>query len=111
MNAPTTVQTIWVYEVRNEFIDRFLRAYGPDGAWERLLQRCPGYLGTELIRDLETPQRFITIDRWQSWAAFQAMHKQIGSTYKALDAQCAAYTISEKHMGVFEIINKRTWGR
>ncbi len=42
----------------------FEELYGPEGEWVRLFRRSPAYRGTELLEDLDSPNRFVTIDRW-----------------------------------------------
>lgn len=92
---------IWEYEVRPGASGEFLRHYGPDGSWARLFRVAPGYLDTVLLRDLDRPDRYVTIDRWESEAAFRAFRELHASEFEALDARCAALTISEKEIGRF----------
>lgn len=103
MNRENEIQSIWEYEVKKQFIPQFEKAYGPEGDWVKLFRKCPGYLKTELKRDIENPNRFLTFDYWQSFSAFSSIRQIILSEYKALDKRCDDYTISENHIGVFEI--------
>ncbi len=95
------IQSIWQYEVREEFLSAFVTAYGSDGARVRLFRQCPGYIGTQLTRDIQNPERFLTIDYWQSASAFSDMQRIIGKEYAELDEQCQAYTRAETHVGIF----------
>jgi heme-degrading monooxygenase HmoA len=99
------IQTIWEYEVRSDFIAQFITAYGPNGDWVKLFLKCPGFIKTELKRDLDNPNRFVTIDYWQSYSAFSSMKQLIATEYKDLDNQCEAYTLSENHIGIFEMVD------
>ena len=101
MNSPAALETIWTYTVRDGYLDAFLRAYSPGGEWARLFRKCQGYLGTDLKQDVDDPMRFMTIDSWQSYAAFARMRKALADDYDELDRQCEAYTLSERHVGVF----------
>ncbi|MBV8580854.1 MAG: antibiotic biosynthesis monooxygenase, partial [Candidatus Eremiobacteraeota bacterium] len=60
---------VWTYQVAAEHEKRFLDAYGPAGLWASLFAAARGYCGTELIR-CDEPCRFMTIDRWESRAAY-----------------------------------------
>ncbi|MBN4081200.1 hypothetical protein JYT44_02425 [Caldithrix abyssi] len=101
MNSTTELQSIWEYIVPNEYLTDFIKTYSPDGDWVKLFQQCQGYIKTELIRDIYQPDRFITIDFWQSHNAFSAMKETIGDEYKKLDKHCEAFTSSENHLGFF----------
>ena len=101
MNSPTEIQSIWRYNVRDEYLAEFMKAYASDGDWARMFQRCQGYIKTELKHDIDNPQKFVTVDFWQSHSAFTAMKITISDEYKKLDMQCDAYTFSENHIGIF----------
>lgn len=101
MNPPTEIQSIWQYKVQDEYTTDFIKAYAPDGDWARLFQQCPGYIKTELKQDIDNPQKFVTMDFWQSRSAFSAMKETISDEYDKLDIQCEAYTVSENHIGFF----------
>jgi heme-degrading monooxygenase HmoA len=93
---------VWEFRVVPDRQEAFLEAYGPSGAWAQLFRRAPGYLRTELLRDRAQPDRFLTIDHWESeeaWLAFRAAH---APEYEALDLDCATLTLSELEIGRFE---------
>jgi len=62
------IALVFSYEVRDAA--GFERAYGPDGEWAQFFADAKGYIGTELLRDVETPSRYLVIDRWESAAAY-----------------------------------------
>jgi len=105
MGSEKKIQTIWEYEVRSEHITQFKNAYGANGDWVRLFQKCPGYLKTELKRNLDNPNIFLTVDYWQSYSDFLSMKLIIADEYSILDKLCEVYTSSENHLGVFEIVD------
>ena len=87
---------IWDYDVPDESMAAFRVAYGAQGAWAELFRRAPGFLGTELYRDGNRGDRFLTIDRWrneQNWRSFQAA---FGSAYEALDARLDGLAVAER---------------
>ena len=96
-------QTIWEYRVRDEYLARFEQVYATDGAWVRLFSTVPGYLRTELIRDCEHRNRFITIDYWRSRDDFLRMREEAGPEYRALDIETEVFLQSERHLGYFEL--------
>jgi heme-degrading monooxygenase HmoA len=93
---------VWQYRVRPGYEASFLDAYGPEGAWVQLFRRAEGFLRTELHRDREQPDRFVTLDYWESQEAWQAFRSSFAAEYQALDARCAAFTFSEHEIGRFE---------
>ena len=49
-----------------------------EGDWARFFRQGSGYIGTELLRDVETPGRYLVVDRWETAAAyndFTAAHR------------------------------------
>ena len=101
MNSESNFQSIWEYEVKDEFRAEFIEAYSSSGLWVSLFGQCKGYIKTELKQDVDHPERFLTIDYWQSQSAFSAMKRAIGDEYNKLDKQCEIYTLSENHIGFF----------
>ena len=93
---------VWSYEVRAEHVERFIEAYRPGGRWSRLFHRGEGYMGSELYRSTEEPERFVTIDRWRSREHFTTFMVGFRELYAGLDAQCDAWTITEQRLGEIE---------
>ena len=62
------IALVFSYEVRDA--DAFEAAYGSGGEWAQFFAVAPGYIGTELLRDVETPGRYLVIDRWESAQAY-----------------------------------------
>ena len=92
---------IWEYRVEPAHVDEFVAAYGPEGDWAELFRKHAGYIGTELLRDRESPDRFVTINSWtdrESWAAFRGEARE---AFDALDARCERFTRSERQLGEF----------
>jgi heme-degrading monooxygenase HmoA len=52
--------------------DEFELAYGPFGKWAQLFRGEQGYLGTELLRRSEDSREYLTLDRWDSRATYEA---------------------------------------
>ena len=90
---------LWEYQVKADQITEFEKTYGPEGAWSELFQKHPGYLGSELLRDVSQPQRYITIDRWASSEAYNSFQAKWQDEYKELDARCESFMDSESFLG------------
>jgi heme-degrading monooxygenase HmoA len=71
------IALVFSYEVRNAA--EFERAYGAGGEWAQFFEQGQGYIGTELLRDVEAPGRYLVVDRWESaevYNAFVAAHRE-----------------------------------
>ncbi len=95
---------IWEFIVRPEHMAAFVAAYGPGGDWVRFFSRDPLYLGTELLRDRERPERFITRDSWATRDARFSFRERFRAEYDAIDARCEAFTHEERRLGDFEVV-------
>jgi heme-degrading monooxygenase HmoA len=93
---------LWEFQVKPESIPTFEQTYGADGAWAQLFRRSPDYLGTELVRDLDRPGRFFTLDHWTSRDSLRCFKQDHDSAYAALDKQCESLTEKEIFLGDFE---------
>ena len=100
--AISLYQIVWSFEVKPERIEEFERVYGPGGEWAKLFGKAPGFKGTELLRDVDTPGKYLTIDRWGSREDFWRLREAFRAEYVALDARCEALTKKEKLIGDFE---------
>lgn len=78
---------VWRYEVAGEHAAAFRAAYGPDGDWAQLFARAAGFLGVELFEGADGT--FVTLDNWESQAAFDAFQAAHSSEYADLDARLA----------------------
>jgi heme-degrading monooxygenase HmoA len=92
---------VWEFRVSPDFRVEFERHYGPDGTWGHLFRRAPGYIETLLLHDRSTPDRYLTIDRWQSEAAYLAFRSAFSAQYAELDAECEKLTAGETFFGAF----------
>lgn len=91
----------WEYRVAEEDQVAFLEAYGESGSWVALFRDAPGYLHTELHRDRRDPQRFVTLDYWESESAWRRFREERAREFEALDARCERLTLEEREIGRF----------
>ena len=79
----------------------FKRVYGPEGDWVQLFRRAAGYIRSELYQDAANPQRFVTVDYWESEAACQEFRRRYAHEFEDLDVRCEEFTVKEREIGRF----------
>jgi uncharacterized damage-inducible protein DinB/heme-degrading monooxygenase HmoA len=90
---------VWEFRVADDQRAAFEAIYGAGGDWMRLFERAAGYVGSELLRDPADPGRYVTIDRWQTRANFDAFRSRSSDAYGELDRRCADLTQDERLWG------------
>jgi heme-degrading monooxygenase HmoA len=94
------IALVFVYDVSQS--DEFERVYGPEGDWAQFFRQGRGYVGTELLRDLEQPGRYLVVDRWESREAYNTFVKQHREGYmRRVDETVFLYD-HELRFGTFE---------
>jgi heme-degrading monooxygenase HmoA len=78
--------------------------YGPEGVWARFFAEGEGFVGTELTRDRKDRGCYLTLDFWESNAAYETFREANAAEYGRIDGQCEALTVEEKLIGYFEKI-------
>ena len=101
---------VWRFEVDPGHEREFVEAYGPNGRWAKLFSKADGFIGVELLRDTSDPLVLLTIDRWETDAAFDAFKERFAAEYKALDASLERLTRDERHVGSFQAAFKASTG-
>jgi heme-degrading monooxygenase HmoA len=94
------IALVFRYDARDS--EDFERGYGPDGEWAQFFRQGTGYIGTELLRDLEEPDRYIVIDRWESIDAYNAFLSEHQAEYLRRSDESRFYYIQELRFGTFE---------
>ena len=92
---------VWEFRARAGREEEFERVYGREGERARLFSRGEGYLGTEILCDVDERGRYVTIDRWTSRADFAAFRHRWASGYRELDRRCEALREQETALGSF----------
>ena len=94
------IALVFSYEVRDP--EAFERTYGPDGEWEQFFKQGTGFIGTELLHDVEIPSRYLVIDRWESADAYNAFAAEQREEYmRRVDDTRFLYD-QELRFGTFE---------
>lgn len=98
-----TYASIWDFRVRPAEDARFREVHGPAGSWVALFRRASGYRSTRLYRDHDDRHHYVTVDVWESRAAYDAFQRDFAAEYARLDAECEGLTLSEARIGHFEV--------
>jgi heme-degrading monooxygenase HmoA len=101
MNVPCYI-AVWEFQVKPEKAAEFEEIYGPEGAWAQLFRRSASFLGANLLCDLETPGRYLTLDRWISRDALRHFKQIHHNEYSTLDKHCEGLTVKEVFIGDFQ---------
>jgi heme-degrading monooxygenase HmoA len=96
---------VWAFSPQPGLEREFEAAYGPKGSWAELFHESSDFLGTELLRDAKAPDRYLTVDRWRSHAAFDAFYDAKQRDYEILDRACELLTLREERLGSFETVD------
>ena len=99
--AGTQYVIVWEFRVRQERAAEFVKKYGPEGAWARFFRGSAGYIKTELVRDVTSDFRFLTLDYWQTEEEFERFRERNQSEYERLDQEFEGLTEKETRLGAF----------
>jgi len=94
------IALVFSYDVSGP--DEFERVYGPDGEWAQFFRAGGGYVGTELLRDVEQPGRCLVVDRWESGEAYNAFVEANREAYMRRVDETAFLYERELRLGTFE---------
>ena len=94
------IALVFRYEARDA--DEFERAYGPEGEWARFFMQADGFVGTELLRDLDEPGRYLVIDRWETADAYNLFLAERRDEYLRRSDEARALYVQELRFGTLE---------
>jgi heme-degrading monooxygenase HmoA len=100
------IALVFSYEVRDA--DAFERAYGVDGDWAQFFRQGAGYIGTELLHDVEIPTRYLVIDRWETAEAYNAFASAHRDEYMSRVDETRFLYEQELRFGTFESVWHKT---
>lgn len=93
---------IWRFQPAPGREREFAAAYSADGIWAKLFEQAEGFVSTALLAPEEAGGPWLTVDRWQSRAAFDCFQQDHGEAYRALDVELEPLTVDELFIGTFE---------
>jgi heme-degrading monooxygenase HmoA len=94
------IALVFTYDVSDRA--EFERVYGPEGDWALFFRGGRGYVGTELLRDVETPGRYLVVDRWESREAYNDFVAANRDEYMRRVDETAFHQERELRLGTFE---------
>ena len=94
------IALVFRYDVRDP--EAFKDAYGPNGDWAQFFRHGTGYIGTELLRDVDEPDRYIVIDRWESIDAYNLFVAEHQTEYLERSDDARIHYLQELRFGAFE---------
>lgn len=94
------IALVFRYEVRDA--GAFAHAYGAEGEWAQFFRQGQGYVGTELLHDVEEPDRYLVIDRWESIEAYNAFLTEHQDEYLRRADESRFHYVQELRFGTFE---------
>jgi len=96
------IALVFRYDVRDS--ESFEEFYGPNGEWARFFRQGAGYIGTELLRDIEEPDRYIVVDRWETIDAYNRFVGEHQAEYLERSDDSRMHYLQELRFGAFENI-------
>jgi heme-degrading monooxygenase HmoA len=94
------IALVFRYEVRDQ--EAFEHAYGPEGEWAQFFREGRGYVGTELLHDVDEPDRYLVIDRWESIEAYNTFLAEHQDEYMRRSDESSFHYVQELRFGTFE---------
>ena len=94
------IALVFSYDVRDGA--QFESVYGPDGEWAAFFADARGFIGTELLRDVEAPGRYLVVDRWETADAYNAFASEHREEYMRRVDDSAYMYDQELRFGTFE---------
>jgi heme-degrading monooxygenase HmoA len=96
------IALIFTYEVMDN--NGFEKAYGPEGDWAQFFGTGAGFIGTELLRDVESAGRYVVVDRWETREAYNAFVAANKDEYMRRVDDTAFHHVQELRLGTFESV-------
>jgi len=94
------IALVFRYDVRDA--ETFKEVYGPDGEWAKFFRQGAGFIGTELLRDVEEEDRYIVIYRWESIDAYNEFISANQTEYLERSDESRMHYLQELRFGTFE---------
>ncbi len=95
---------VWKFQVKPGREAEFERVYGPEGEWAKFFGADSKFRGTVLLRDTARAGSYVTIDTWESRAAYDTFVAWNRAAYAALDRRSAELTEEETAIAAGESV-------
>jgi heme-degrading monooxygenase HmoA len=95
------IEVLWEFVVKEDYRGHFELTFGPGGAWSEIFTKRPGFRGTNLLRDMKNPRRYLIVDFWDTEEQREEALKVFECEYAKLNADFDNWTESRAELGVF----------
>ncbi len=102
------IEFVCEFVVKEPFRGQFELAFGPGGAWSKLYSRSPGFRGTTVLRDEKNPQRYLTIDLWETEAQREQLLVEHEGDLTEMRVTFVEWTESIVELGTFRVLAEAT---
>ena len=96
------VELFYRYRVHPAQARAFEHAYGPAGPWAQLFATHPGFRRSRLFRHKNESGVYISVDVWESKAAWDDFRTHSAETYARLDRDLHMLYLEEHLIGYYE---------
>jgi heme-degrading monooxygenase HmoA len=93
---------VWKFIPKTGFEKQFEEVYGSHGLWIELFSKTNDYLGTSLLKEIDSENIYLAIDRWNSKEAYESFKLRFFEEYHSIDLQCKQLTASEELVGIYK---------
>ena len=100
--GPDEPPSVWLFQPAPGRERDFAAAYSGQGVWAQLFAKSEAFSGIRLLAADETGGPWLTLDEWNSRAAFDRFTDAHGEAYRELDEELAGLTADEEFIGAFD---------
>jgi heme-degrading monooxygenase HmoA len=94
------IALVFAYETEDTAL--FEEVYGANGSWAAFFREARGYIGTELLLDVEQAGRYLVVDRWESPEDYNRFVEDHRDEYMRRVDDTAFVYRQELRLGTFE---------
>jgi heme-degrading monooxygenase HmoA len=94
-----------VFAYETEEAGPFEDVYGVNGPWAAFFRDAEGYVGTELLRDVDQQGRYLVVDRWDSAEAYNRFVEANRDEYTRRVDETAFLYRQELRLGTFDAVS------
>ncbi|MGA8262847.1 MAG: hypothetical protein WB779_00220 [Ignavibacteriaceae bacterium] len=92
---------IWKFVPKIGLEKEFEKIYGPHGLWTELFAQVNDYLGTSLLKEVDSDNVYLAVDKWKSKDAYDSFKLRFFEEYHTIDQRCKDITNIEQIIGEF----------
>ena len=93
---------IWKFTPKTGLEKEFEEIYGPNGLWTKLFKKVNDYTDTTLLKEIDSENVYLVVDRWKSKAAYESFKLEYFEEYHSTDQKCRRLVVNEELAGEYE---------